>query len=377
MNKMNRYESVALLNELQRRAGVDTSVRELVVAHARLTLDQGAQPCLAPPSVDAVEVDHLVQKWLDYMEPLDSTFETFLFSVAGHMRDVGVTPILSIQHLAWQWGMSSKRLWWYASHTDRCYRRHSVPKKRGGFRQIDAPTFELKTRQRWIVDHCVPDGCIHDAAKGFRKNYSIRDNALPHVGKQVVIRIDLQDFFPTITHRQVRKAFENVGYPYRVAVALACICTLRGRLPQGSPASPVLSNLVCAGLDRRLTGAAKRHRFDYTRYADDMTFSSNRRDLPSLIPFLQRIIEDEGFRVHAEKTSVMRPSARQIVTGLTVNKNVHVGRKQRRILRSMAHRQKLGIGSRESKARLEGSVSFVRSISRSHADQLVKRAGHG
>ena len=377
MSRINEYESVALLNELQRRAGVDTSVRELVVAHARLTLDNGETPCLAPSAVDAINVDPIVQNWLDCVEPLDPQFETFLFAVADQMRSVGVTPILSVHHLAWQWRMSLKRLWWYASHTDRYYRRHRLPKKSGGTRQIDAPTYELKVHQRWIANHCIAASHVHDAAKGFRKNHSIKDNALPHVGKQVVIRIDVKDFFPSITHRQVRKAFEKMGYPYRVAVALAGLCTLHGRLPQGSPASPALSNLVCAGLDCRLSGAAKRHGFDYTRYADDMTFSSDRRDLPSLLPFFQRIIEDEGFRVHKKKTAVMRPSTRQTVTGLTVNENVHVGRRQRRILRAMAHQRKLGLNQQVSKAQLDGSLSFVRSISKTHADKLAESAEHG
>jgi retron-type reverse transcriptase len=150
--------------------------------------------------------------------------------------------------------------------------------------------------------------------------------------------MDLEDFFPTITWVQVRKAFERLGYPYSVAVVLANVCTRGGVLPQGAPTSPALSNIVCARLDRRLSGLARSRGFHYSRYADDMAFSSDDARITSLIPFIRQVIAEEGFKVRADKTRVAKAGARRAVTGIIVNERPNLPRAHVRKLRAATHR---------------------------------------
>jgi len=218
------------------------------------------------------------------------------------------------------------------------------------------------------------------AATAFVKDVSIRNNAERHTGKQTVIRIDLQNFFPTITYKQVRKVFEGLGYPYSVAQALANLCTLKGRLPQGAPTSPVVSNLVCRRMDRRFGGLAEKMQFSYSRYADDLIFSSNDRNFPRLVPLFREIIQSEGFTMNEKKLAVMKKGGRQMVTGIVVNEKPNVPKEQIRQLRAAAHRYQpeggkpVELPSRKKNADpvhvLQGRISFVNMVSPERAEQL-------
>jgi hypothetical protein len=188
---------------------------------------------------------------------------------------------------------------------------------------------------------------LHDAAHGFAPERSILTNARNHVGRDVVINLDLKDFFPTLTYARVKGLFEALGYAEAVAIPLALLCTepmvdevtLDGErhfiadgprlLPQGAPTSPAITNLICRRLDRRLMGLARTLGFAYSRYADDLTFSASGeavKKIGTLLKAVHGIVEAEGFKVHPDKTRVMRRSTRQEVTGLTVNEAVAVPR---------------------------------------------------
>jgi RNA-directed DNA polymerase len=234
------------------------------------------------------------------------------------------------------------------------YKRFTLPKKAGGVRVISAPMPRLKRAQHWILHNILERVALHDAAHGFRSGRSIVSNALPHVGADLVLNVDLRDFFPSVSLVRIKGAFRALGYGDHAATILALLCSepavsevaLDGktyfvasgerRLPQGAPTSPALTNIICRRLDRRLLGAARKHGFVYTRYADDLTLSSN---LPGASPIqvlaaLRWIVAGEGFTVHPKKTRILRKGARREVTGLVVNERVAVDRATRRRFRA-------------------------------------------
>lgn len=240
------------------------------------------------------------------------------------------------------------------------YRQFEIRKKTGGTRRISAPMPRLKRAQYWILDNVFNKLETHSAAHGFVSGRSIVSNAVPHVGSAVVINLDLQDFFPTISYRRVKGLVKSFGYSEQLATVIALLTTepnadvveLHGeryyvangerRLPQGSPASPAVSNIICRRLDRRLRDMAAKLGFVYTRYADDMTFSApDKRQVEHLNKLLWRaraIISDEGFTLHPDKTRIMRAGARQEVTGIVVNAKPSLERKTLRRFRAALHR---------------------------------------
>ncbi|GAB6841019.1 retron-type reverse transcriptase [Methylorubrum rhodinum] len=238
------------------------------------------------------------------------------------------------------------------------YRRFTIPKKTGGTRLISAPMPRLKRAQYWVLDALLAHAPVHESAHGFVPGRSIVTNASAHVGRDVVVNLDLKDFFPTLDYRRVKGKFRGLGYAEPVATVLALLCTepdtddieidgqrlhaARGprRLPQGAPTSPALTNLICIRLDRRLTGLARNLGFTYTRYADDLTFSASgtaAEKVGPLLKYVGEIVAAEGFTVHPDKTRVMRRGRHQEVTGLTVNERVAVPRETLRRFRALLH----------------------------------------
>lgn len=204
------------------------------------------------------------------------------------------------------------------------YRNFSIPKKSGGVRQIEAPCKRLKEIQRWIKDEIVDKFVVSEYATGFRKNMSIVDNARKHVGKELVINMDIKDFFPSVTYADVLLMFMYIGYRKDVAHLLTKLCTnTENVLPQGSPASPSISNHILLKLDKRLGRLAESVGADYSRYADDITFSG-KRGISTIIPLVEQIVEEEGFLVNENKTRLQYSNQRQEVTGLIVNNKIAV-----------------------------------------------------
>jgi retron-type reverse transcriptase len=235
------------------------------------------------------------------------------------------------------------------------YKRFQIPKKTGGLRLISAPMPRLKRAQEWVLRNLLETVPVHDAAHGFRRGRSIVSNAAPHVGADVVVNVDLRDFFPTVTYRRVRGLFRKLGYAEQVATILALLCTepdvdaveLDGRtwyvargerfLPQGAPTSPAVTNLLCRRLDARLHRLAANLGFRYSRYADDLTFSGSgdaAADVGRLLRRVRYVVGQEDFAVHADKTRVFRRGRRQEVTGLVVNRRVGVSRELLRRFRA-------------------------------------------
>lgn len=226
------------------------------------------------------------------------------------------------------------------------YHEFFIAKRSGkGRRKINAPEESLKRLQRRILKRLLGRLEPHAAATGFRKGESFVKNAARHCGREVVIHIDLVDFFPSISAERVEKYFRVIGWSRSSAECLTRLVTYQDALPQGAPTSPCLSNLVCRSLDSRLSKYLARYDAVYTRYADDMTISLNNLNnslaVRNVIDMVLTIIRSEGFRPHVsreKKLDVRRQHQRQTVTGMVVNQKVNLPRETRRWLRAVAHR---------------------------------------
>jgi len=245
-----------------------------------------------------------------------------------------------------------KALTWYGNTAlpTKRYKSFSIPKKRGGKRTIHAPVVPLKVIQQCLnlMLQCV--FTPHQAATGFVVGKSIADNARPHVGRPYVYNLDLTDFFPSVDFHRVKAClklppFNLTGNREPLAFLIANLCCVqnpndpkRAFLPQGAPTSSIFSNVVCQQLDRRLTGLAKRFGATYTRYADDLTFSSYTNVYQPGSEFcreLERIITDQRFTINPTKTRLQKAGYRQEVTGLIVNDRVNISRRYLRTVRAM------------------------------------------
>jgi retron-type reverse transcriptase len=265
------------------------------------------------------------------------------------------------------------------------YHRFGIPKKTGDLRAISAPKPTLAAAQRWVLTAILDKLETRPPAHGFVKHRSIVTNAAPHVGKKVVVNLDLESFFPTLGFRRVKGLFAKMGYAEAVATVLALLATepprlearLDGKrlwialgdrvLPQGACTSPAITNLVCRKLDARLAGLARHFGFTYTRYADDLTFSGDDREkVGRLLGCVRKVLKDEGFREHGDKTHVMGRGRRQEVTGVVVNEKLSLAKDERRALRAMLHnvaRNGLAAENREKHddfaGYLRGRVAFA------------------
>lgn len=239
------------------------------------------------------------------------------------------------------------------------YIEFEIPKRTGDTRKIKAPVEKLKNLQRRLADllnECFDEICNANKKKslshGFRKNHSIITNARNHKNKRYVFNVDLEDFFPSINFGRVRGFFlknHHFGLKQKVATVIAQIACHNNELPQGSPCSPIISNLIGHLLDVRMVSLAKKAKCTYSRYADDLTFSTNKRDFPNQIAIkkednswvvgnrLAKEIEKVGFSLNTQKTSMQFKTARQMTTGLIVNKKINIRREYYKNARSMCY----------------------------------------
>lgn len=238
----------------------------------------------------------------------------------------------------------------YKLSPEKQYTTLNIPKKAGGFREISAPISAIKSIQRKLavilVDFYPQKFCVH----GYTKQKSIKTNALVHSRKRIIINLDLKDFFSSINFGRVRGLFKSYPFDFNdeVATILSQICCFKGKLPQGAPTSPIVSNYICRKLDNELLAFAREYKVDYSRYADDITFSTNLNHLPTAIgrirgnklilsKKLKELIRNNGFIINDDKTRYALKWNRQDVTGLIVNAGVNVPRKYIKRVRSMLH----------------------------------------
>jgi hypothetical protein len=335
--------------------------------------------------------------------------EPAMIAVTGPPASFGVPPLPSEGDLAAALGLSPPELAWFAdghrlnevtsepalSH----YRYQWVRKAGGTHRLLEAPKPRLRERQRWILRNVLATIPPSPHAHGFVRGRDVRSFARPHAARAVVVRLDLEDFFASVSRARVAALFRRVGYPPPVADALANLCTvatplhvlaahppeedlparfranarLRDRhLPQGAPTSPALSNLIAWRMDTRLAALAAGFGATMTRYADDLAFSGDEtfgRALRFFLPRAGAIVLEEGFRLNHRKTRVMPRGHRQELCGLAVAARPSVPRRERDRLRAILfNARRLGLesqnrdGHADFRRHLEGRVAWVASV---------------
>jgi hypothetical protein len=297
-------------------------------------------------------------------------------------------------------GISIKEFRFYTVHrrAERFpnYIAFTLPKRNGGERLIMAPKTRLKAIQRKLVSLLVHRLPVSDCSHGFRKGSSVRTAAEPHVGKRVILHLDLKDFFHSVTFARVRGLLIALGYSYPVATSLAVLMTEPPRQPveidgtvyhvpvdyrrcvQGAPTSPGICNTMALRMDRRLAGMARKLGFDYSRYVDDLVFSGDDPDRLNVLRFrASRIIREEGFEVNRDKTRIFRSGGCQRVTGVVVNRVLGLSRQERRRLRAMIHRlkqdQAAGLPDDGRLSYLRGKLAYLAMLNPGQAEKLRER----
>jgi 5S rRNA maturation endonuclease (ribonuclease M5) len=318
--------------------------------------------------------------------PQKSAYEPFFMTILEKLKDVK-----NINEFALLLGFQPKMLsyiLYIMPNVEKCYETFTIPKKNGNLRIINSPNKKLKLLQRRLANllyECYDEifgnkKGTRILSHGFRRGYSIFTNSVNHCKKRYVFNIDLKDFFPSINFGRVRGYFindKNFKLNEKVATIIAQIACFENQLPQGSPVSPIISNFIGNILDVKLLKLSKEVKCFYSRYADDLTFSTNNKQFPYSIAFennthwvigekLRTLIENSGFNINETKLSMQYKYSRQTCVGLVINKKVNVKREYYRKIRAMCSNlfkyNTFYINKNDenySIAQLEGMLNFV------------------
>ncbi len=249
-----------------------------------------------------------------------------------------------------------------SNNADKLYKEYYIPKKSGKLRRIESPNQELKGIQRWILENLLTRIALPECVIGFRRNRDIKGNAEMHKGHKYVMCFDIKDFFPSIKYQNVKKVFDSMCDDDCAAI-LAKINTYKGRLPQGAVCSPTLSNIVFTPADEKIEFLCNQKRIQYTRYADDLTFSTNNRDrLISIKSEIKELITAVGFEINEAKTRFMSGRGPMVITGIIVNnRNLSVGNARKKRLRAQLHNY-IRNEVHDDENEIMGMISFIRYI---------------
>lgn len=272
----------------------------------------------------------------------------------------GLPFLYDTYQLAHFLGMGRKSLFDLLRYTDREYRMVNIKKKNGGGRTLHVPSPKLKRIQSILLRHILNAFPVSQYATAYKEGTQLMDNAVPHVGKRYLLKLDITDFFGSIRFDQVYRAAFNANYfPKQIGLMLTRLCCRQDVLPQGAPTSPALSNLVMKNFDNNMGAWCVKRGISYTRYCDDMTFSSD-KPLYHVYEKAKAMLEEMGFRLNEKKTRFVTNTNRQSVTGLTVNEKVSVSREYKRNLRQeLYYLLRFGDGSVSRCQCLMGKLNFV------------------
>lgn len=257
-------------------------------------------------------------------------------SYANHLQRLELPVIFDQVHFSLLVGYDYRYLLGLTNAPEYHYKHYEIPKRNGGTRNIEEPYPSLKEIQTWILQYILTPAArkyVHPVAKAFMPNKSLRDNARFHKNKKLLVALDIHDFFGSIHSGAVFGVFKGMGYSISVSTMLMKLCTFNDLLPQGAPTSPMLSNLVFASADKKIFRYCRARNIMYTRYADDMVFSSNAIEANHLIAYVTNQVNNLRLSINEEKTKVMGRGMRQNVTGVVVNDKLQVSRGYRKKVR--------------------------------------------
>ena len=279
-------------------------------------------------------------------------------------------------------GISAKTLYAVSNNLGKHYCKAKLPKKNGGFRNLSVPDEVLKSIQKQITEVLLIHSPTSRYAKAYRFGSSTLRNAKHHVGKQVVLKLDILHFFDSIRYSTVKDmVFPEEIYAEPLRILLTMLCYHKDSLPQGAPSSPAITNIILYEFDEQVGQWCRERGIAYTRYCDDMTFSGN-FDPAEVIRFVRLELKKMGFLLNEQKTRIQRPGQQQTVTGIVVNEKLSIPADYRRKLRQelyycrkfgiQEHLQRIGLEIPENTYRMQllGKVNYVLQVHRDDWDML-------
>lgn len=282
-------------------------------------------------------------------------------------------------------GISAKTLYAVSNNLSRHYRSIQFPKKNGGYRNLSVPDEVLKSIQKRIADVLLIHMPVSRYAKAYRFGSSTIRNAKHHVGKSIVLKLDILHFFDSIRYSTVKdKVFPEDIYAEPLRILLTMLCYHKDSLPQGAPSSPAITNIILYEFDELVSQWCRDRSIAYTRYCDDMTFSGD-FDPAEVIRFVKLELKKMGFLLNEQKTKILRPGQQQTVTGIVVNEKLSTPVAYRRKLRQelyycrkfgiQEHLQKIGLEIPEDIYRMQllGKVNYVLQVHSGNQDMLEAR----
>lgn len=225
-------------------------------------------------------------------------------------------------------------------------------------RIISTPSKPLKLRQRWILKEILEHIPVNPCCHGFVCHRSIKTNAQAHINKKNVLCMDIHNFFPSINIQQVFEVFHNIGYTTSVSWGLAELCAYENKLPQGAPTSPILANIIFNSVDKQIQSAISNLNITYTRYADDLTFSSP-NNIEFVVPLVTQIVSNNGFEINTQKTHLETDPHRKLVTGLVVTDTIKVPKYyKRKFNQELFYCEKYGVASHLKNCKTHKKINF-------------------
>ena len=282
-------------------------------------------------------------------------------------------------------GISAKTLYAVSNNINKHYHKAKLPKKNGGCRNLSVPDEILKSIQKQIAEVLLIHMPVSRYAKAYRFGSSTLRNAKHHVGKQVVLKLDILHFFDSIRYSTVKdNAFPEGIYAEPLRILLTMLCYHKDTLPQGAPSSPAITNIILYEFDELIGQWCRERGIAYTRYCDDMTFSGDFEPV-EVIRLVRAELKTLGFLLNEQKTKIQRPSQQQSVTGIVVNEKLSIPAGYRRKLRQelyycgkfgiQEHLQKTGLEIPADTYRMQllGKVNYVLQVHPDDRDLLEAR----
>lgn len=260
------------------------------------------------------------------------------FETIAKARAANCAPLLDIRSLAHLIGVSPKLLSWVVLNPQKNYRTFTISKRCGGDRMISSPRVFLKVIQWWILDNILRPIELPSHVTGFVRGRGAFANACIHSGQNHLLNVDLKDFFPSISSDRVRQFWSGFPYPEDVARQLTRLTTFMGSLPQGAPTSPAIANLIALSMDKDLHEYSNKNNMLYSRYADDLTFSSKDWIYPDSISEIAHVARRHSFRINGAKVRRSGRGDRMEVTGFVINHRPQLPRRWRNKARGIFYR---------------------------------------
>ena len=285
---------------------------------------------------------HLVAKNFNHLENiLRARYGSATNDHVNFFRERQIAPITDPRDISLFLGIDYQVIYMLSNDETKLeyrYRKFELRKRNGSKRTVYAPRTYLKVIQWWILDNILNRIDIDENVFGFVPKRNIVQNAKFHYGARHILNIDIKDFFPSITISQVNEVFFGLGYNEEVSSMLSQICCLDGRVPQGAPTSPALGNLVLRNLDKDLTHLSKLVGMKYSRYADDLTFSTNSWIDAGILKKISALVKHSGFEINSSKTRFAGPQDCLEVTGVVINDKIQPRRRWRKLVRAKLNR---------------------------------------